>query len=325
MKEIRSRGVSSLFVIMAFMLPTSQFAFAGDENQTPEESGQVVIEEHGSTEILWELDPYYSNVSANIPLTSKPIPTITSGTESEIYRELIRDSLIPRYMLIEASIYPLPLFGTYLKNHAPTVYEKGNIGGGGINIYDSITAGFQEPWAASLFFGNIAKLERPGETRTGANMGYTGYLFSAGNKHIKENVLIEDVWHELEWKIKGKRDYPDEKMNWSFRLGGKFNSNPEITDVYYLGLYRSNLDHHAPMLRWLQNSSIDIKVQFSQRSGKAVREDFVIGKKFPLQSQSFTPTFDIGMVWESPNEYSGTLKNRSNSTLTLMFRPSIEF
>jgi len=83
----------------------------------------------------------------------------------------------------------------------------------------------------------------------------------------------------------GKRDYPDEKMSWSFRVGGKFNSNPEITDVVYLGIFRSNLDHRAPMLQWLKNSTLDLKVQFSKRSGKAVRQEFVIGRKFPIESE----------------------------------------
>lgn len=275
--------------------------------------------------MMWELDPYYSNVSANIPLTSKPIPTITSGSESVIYSELIRDSLIPRYLVLEASVNPLPVLGTYLKRRMPDLYNKGSIGNSGINVIESVTAGFQEPWAVSAFFGNIAKLNRPNEERMGVNMGYTGYLLSAGAKHIKDNVLIDDVWHELEWKIKGKRDYPDEKISWSFRVGGKFNRNPDITDVYYLGLYRSNLDHQAPILRWLENSSFDVKIQFSQRSGKAVREEFFIGKKFPIKKQKYTPTLDVGLVWESPDQYSGTLKDRSDNSLTLLFRPSVEF
>lgn len=300
-------------------------AAAAENSEATVETTQSLDEEHGKTELMWELDPYYSNVSANIPLTSKPIPTIASGSESVILRELIKDSLIPRYLVLEASVNPMPVLGTYLKRRMPELYNKGSIGNSGINVIESLTAGFQEPWAVSAFFGNIAKLNRPNEERMGVNMGYTGYLLSAGAKHIKDNVLIDDIWHELEWKIKGKRDYPDEKMSWSFRVGGKFNSNPDITDVYYLGLYRSNLDIKAPILRWLENSNFDVKIQFSQRSGKAVREEFFVGKKFPIQNQRYTPTLDVGLVWESPDQYSGSLKDRSDSSMTLLFRPSLEF
>jgi len=282
-------------------------------------------EESNKAEILWELDPYYTDVGIHIPLTSKPIPTITSGSETTIYRSLIEGSAIPRYMLLEASIYPMPVLGTYLKNHNPDFYNQGQIGRGGINIFDSITAGFQEPWAVSMFFGNIAKLVRPGETRTGSNMGYTGYLISVGTKHIKSNKLIDDDWYELEWKIKGKLDYPDEKMSWSFRFGGKFNANPDITDVFYFSIHRSNLDHRAPFLQWLKNSALDVKVQFSQHGGQVVREEFIIGKKYPIEGKSYSTTLDIGFVWESPDEYIGALHDRSRSKLTLLLRPSIEF
>lgn len=283
------------------------------------------IEENTQAEILWEWDPYYTDVGINIPLTHKPIPTITSDNEAVIYSELIEGSAIPRYMTLEASVYPMPILGTYLKKHSPGFYSQGQIGNSEINIIDSITAGFQEPWAVSLFFGNIAKLVRPGETRTGINMGYTGYLVSGGIKHIKDNVLIEDNWFELEWKIKGKLDYPDEKMSWSFRVGGKFNSNPDIADVYYFSVHRSNLDYRAPFLHWLKNISLDAKVQFAQHGGNAVRWEFIIGKKFPIEGKSYSATLNAGFVWDSPDEYVGALRDRDTSKFTLLLRPSIEF
>lgn len=282
-------------------------------------------EENSEAEVLWEWDPYYTDVGLNVPLTSKPIPTITSDSESVIYSRLIEGSAIPRFMTLEASVYPMPILGTYLKKHMPGFYKQGQIGNGGINIIDSVTAGFQEPWAVSMFFGNIAKLVRPGEARAGSNMGYTGYLVSGGTKHIKNNVLVDDNWYELEWKIKGKLDYPDEKMSWSFRLGGKFNQNPDVTDVFYFSIHRSNLDYRAPFLQWLKNSAVDVKVQFSQHGGQVVREEFIIGKKYPIEGKNYSATLDGGFVWESANEYVGALRDRDSSKLTLLIRPSIEF
>ena len=165
------------------------------------------------TELVFEADPYYTNMGYNVPLTNKPIPTITSDNEAVIYRDLIEGSLIPRYMVLEASVYPLASLGTFIKSRSPDLYRQGEIGHSGINLFESATAGFQEPWAVSAFFGNVAKLKRPKETREGQNYGYTGYLFSAGNKHIKNNRLVSDDWFEFEWKIKGNIDYPDEKLS----------------------------------------------------------------------------------------------------------------
>ena len=69
-------------------------------------------EEAAHAEFVYEIDPYYTDVGYNIPLTDKPIPTIESGSEAVIYRELIKDSVIPRYMTLEASMYPMPILGT---------------------------------------------------------------------------------------------------------------------------------------------------------------------------------------------------------------------
>ncbi|HLP97233.1 MAG TPA: hypothetical protein VK149_02190 [Sideroxyarcus sp.] len=279
----------------------------------------------GKSELVLEADPYYTSLGYNVPLTRKPIPTITSDSETVIYRDLIEGSLIPRFMVLEASIYPLPSLGSYVKSHSPNLYRQAEIGHSGINLFESATAGFQEPWAVSAFFGNVAKLKRPKEKRHGNNYGYTGYLFSAGNKHIKNNTLIADDWFEFEWKIKGKIDYPDEKLSWSFRVGGRFNHNKDVNDVTYISLHRSNLDFRYSFLEWLENTNYDLRVHFLQQSAQMVRLELIAGRKMPNQDWGFTPTVDIGFVWTSPNEYSGALREIKGNTTTLVFRPSFEF
>lgn len=291
----------------------------------PQHAEPAPFEESSKVEVMWEFDPYYSNTGINIPLTSKPIPTIRSTSEPVIYSELIQGALVPRYMLVEASVYPMPLLGTYLKTNEPDFYQSGRIGKGGLNLIESATAGFQEPWAVSAFFGNIAKIVRPGEARVGSNVGYTGYLVSGGAKHIKNNELIDDHWLEVEWKIKGKVDYPDEKLGWSFRIGGKYHDNPNITDVIYVSLFRSNLNAHYPFLSWINNSTLDVKLHFSETNSHLVRQEYIVGKKYPKLGWTYTPTLDIGVVWSSPEEYSGVLRTSGAEIWTLVFRPSVQF
>lgn len=281
-------------------------------------------EETAHAEFVYEFDPYYTNAGYNIPLTDKPIPTIESGSEAVIYRELIKDSVIPRYMTVEASMYPMPILGTWLKMHQRGFYDSAAVSNN-FNIIESLTAGFQEPWAVSLFFGNVAKLERPGEKRIGNNYGYTGYLLSTGEKHIKNNILIEDHWFELEWKIKGQLDFIDKKLSWSFRGGAKFHRNAEVNDVYYLGLSRSNTELHSPGLDWLDNTTFEFRMHVLQQGGKLVRTELIAGKKLPLPDKGFTPIISAGFIWSSPEEYSGSLRNGSSDLLTFVIRPSIEF
>src|SRR5487761_2632345 len=232
-----------VLLILLFALPTyaadttKPAQLLSDDNQPQHSAPVQPIEEGRKFDFMWELDPYYSDVGVNIPLTNTPIPTIRSTDESVIYSDLIQGSLVPRYMVLEASAYPMPLLGTYLKADQPLAYKRGQFGNSSVNLIDSATAGFQEPWAVSAFFGNIAKIVRPGEDRVGSNVGYTGYLISFGTKQIKDNIFIDDHWMEVEWKIKGKVDYPDERLSWSFRAGGKFHDNTNIANEIYVSLY----------------------------------------------------------------------------------------
>jgi len=296
-----------------------------DEKSVQHSTPIIPVEEGRKLDVMWETDPYYSDVGINIPLANTPIPTIRSTDESVIYSDLIQGSLIPRYMVLEASVYPMPLLGTYLKADQPLAYKRGQFGNSSVNLIDSATAGFQEPWAVSAFFGNIAKIVRPGEDRVGSNVGYTGYLFSAGTKQIKDNVFIDDHWLEVEWKIKGKVDYPDEKLSWSFRVGGKFHDNINIADEIYVNIFRNNLNVHFPFLSWMNNSSLDVKLFFSETNTRLLRQEYVVGKKYPKVGWKYTPTLDVGVIWASPNEYSGVLRTSSLDTVTLVFRPSVEF
>jgi hypothetical protein len=282
-------------------------------------------EEASKSELVLDADPYYTNIGYNLPLTDKPIPTISSNSEAAIYRDLIEGSLIPRYMAVEASVNPLPWLGTYIKSHSPNLFKQSELGHSGINLLESATAGFPEPWAVSAFFGNVAKLQRPNEKRHGNNYGYTGYLVSAGNKHIKDNRLIDDTWYELEWKIKGKIDYPDERLSWSFRIGGRINNNRDVNNVTYVSLHRSNLDFRYPFLGWLENANYDLRMNFLQKDAQMVRLELIAGKKVPMPEWSYTPTLAIGFVWSSPNEYAGALREARGNTTTLVFRPSLEF
>ena len=281
-------------------------------------------EETARAEFVYEVDPYYTNAGYNIPLTDKPIPTIVLDKETLIYRELLKDALIPRYMTLEASVYPMPVLGTWLKTHQRGFYDSAAVSDN-FNIIETLTAGFQEPWAVSAFFGNVAKLQRPGDKGKSNNYGYTGYLLSVGTQHIEDNQLVSDDWCELEWKLKGQIEQAARKLSWSFRIGGKFNRNHDINNVTYLSLARNNTELDRPGMDWLDNSSLEFRVHFLQHGGKLVRSELIAGKKFPLRDKGYTPTFSAGFIWTSPDEYSGILRTGTRNKLTFVLRPSLEF
>ncbi|HEY4128674.1 MAG TPA: hypothetical protein VGN70_11545 [Gammaproteobacteria bacterium] len=277
------------------------------------------------TQFTWALDPYDSNLAFDFPLGNRPISTIQSEDPSELVRGLMEDSLVPHYMYVQGDVYPLPILGTYLKSHSPHTYKKADLQATGVNLVESSTTSYQEPWALSMFLGNIADLQRPGQSQSANNVGYSGWLFSGGTQHLKDNELIQDDWYRVEWQVRGDLDDRGAKFSWNFRVGSKFNANPYVADVIYLGLQRDDLDFRKPFLTWLDNSSADVQLEFSQHGGHVVREELVVGKKYPFPEAGYALTLSLGVVWDGVGEYSGPLRDSPKSQYTLVFQPSIEF
>lgn len=277
------------------------------------------------TEFVWELDPYYSNVSLHIPLTDEPIPEFSNASEFTVYRKLFVDSLVPRFMLVEAAVMPLPLAGVALKRYTPDFYRDFTIGGGDFNLLQSVTAGFPEPYAFSLFFGDMVSFVKPGEEKVCSNKGYMGYMASYSNQHIKRNVLIPDHNLEVEWKMKGERAFKDDRLSWSFRLGTKVHQNPDISNTFYLGVRRNHLDYKADFLSFFDNSDLNIRWDFSARDARLLRQEYIFGKKYPIHRWHVALRMDVGVIWENPAIYTGALHDKDFQDVTVVLRPNIEF
>lgn len=274
-------------------------------------------------EVVWEFDAYYSSVGLHVPLTDQPIPDSRGGTEVEIYRELLVGSLRPRMMLLELSVNPMPVLGTYLRRHHPGFYADGDVGRDS-NVVESLTAGFREPSALSLFFGSALNFVHPGEERRDTNKGYVGYLVSAGRKHIKDNVLIDDPWVELEWKLKGTREFRDEEFAWSFRVGAKFHDNPDIADTAYVGAKRSHVDFGGGWLAYLRNTEFSFKLDFTQDRPSFAFAEAIVGKRWPVKDRRYAFALDVGAIVENTRLYSGGLRDATDDVIFVV-RPNLKF
>jgi hypothetical protein len=272
-----------------------------------------------------ELDPYYSNISLSFPLTDTCIPEVTESSEVAIYGKLFQNILKPRFVLLEAAVFPMPLLGVGTRKYAPDFYRSFNVGNRDLNLFEAVTAGFQEPYAVSLFFGDVVNFVKPGAGKSSSNRGYMGYLFSYSNQHIKRNVLIPDHNLETEWKLKGDRIFAEDKLSWSFRVGSKLHSNPDISDTVYLGFRRSNLDFKADILSVINNSSFDFRWDFSMKDGRPLRQEYTIGKRVPLKNWHVALKLDVGFIWENPENYHGRLHNSDHQDFVAIIRPNIDF
>ncbi len=278
----------------------------------------------GWADLDWELDLYYTNLSLNIPLDGSPIPHVADKSEFEVYSGLWLDSFIPRFMVLEAAVMPMPLLGVALKEYTGDFYKTADIGRNQ-NVISWITAGFEEPYAISVFFGNMVKFDKPGERRLSSNKGYMGYLLSCSNQHIRNNVMIPDNAFEAEWKMKGERDFKDEKLSWSFRLGAKVHENQDIKNTFYIGFRRSNLDFRVNPFEFLRNSTFNVRWDIGTKDGDLLRQEYVLGKTFPVKSWRVALKLDLGLIWEDPARYTGSLRQIGDSNFTVVLRPNIQF
>lgn len=270
------------------------------------------------------MDAYYTAVDYYIHLSSRPIPYYDNKSEWQIYKKLFLSSPIPRTLLFEASVNPLPLLGVYLKKQTPAFYDGAQVSDHQ-NVIQSITTGFEEPAALSVFLGNIIDFKPKKRRSYAEGRGYMGTLVSVGNNHIKDNELVRDNWVEAEWKVKGDKKLADVKLHWSFRVGGKFHGNADIADVFYVGLRRARTDYGEKAFSFLKNSGIMYKYDFDVRNFNAVQHHFVVDKKFPMGKSRVVPTLAVGFVLRTKDKYKGSLKTEDEARFQFLFQPNVEF
>jgi hypothetical protein len=275
--------------------------------------------------LVFEPDAYYTDLDLIISLTQAPISNLGDLTESEIYGALLsRAAVIPQFVVFEASVNPMPYLGTYVRKHNPHFYDKAQVSGS-FNWVKAVTAGFEEPWAFSILAGNVANFHDPGSRDT-KGLGYSGYLVSAGNYHIKDNVLIKDDWREFEWKMKGDRKSPIKKLSWSFRIGAKVHGNPDITDTIYLSVRRSRVDYRPEGPSLFNNSGAEYTFDMDRRNLDGVRHYFLVDKKWPFENSWAVFSLAAGFVWESRKKYTGELAaGRERNDFQVILRPNMEF
>lgn len=309
--------------LLALLLLPAVAAAAADAPAAEPAPGQSA-----GVALAWELDGYYSNIGVEIPLAARPIPDGGAMTEAEVYRTLFRESLKPRLLLLEASVYPIPAAGAWLRGNEPELYEDfviGDLAGDELNVIEGLTAGYQEPWAVSAFIGGEMTFTREGDKKRRHNRGYMGYLVSGGKKHLRSNILIDDDWWELEWKLKGEREFRDEQLSWSFRVGIKNHGNVEIRDVGYMGFRRDNLDFRAPFLTFLRNSTVDLMTEVDRDNGNFLRQEVIVGKKLPIRRWRIAMALEVGVIFEDAAKYSGSLAAQDVDDFTIVFRPNIDW
>jgi hypothetical protein len=276
-----------------------------------------------SEDLTWEVevDAYYTSIGAYINLTDQPIPHLNTTDEKQIYRDLLLRSHKPRFVLLEASIYPMPILGAFWRKNYPDSYDKAQLGSD-LNLVEVLTAGFEEPYALSLFLGNMVTYQSD-ITAMGKNKGFMGYLLSVGDKHLFSNQVIDDNWLELEWKIKGTVSQTNIDLDWSLRTGLKWHDEEAIADVYYFAFRRDHAEVKNAWLSFMENSGVDVYFEFGQTSHAPTQQRLLVHKNIPLQNSKNRFVFTTGLIRTNQRRYQPPYQ--IDTDLQLVFTPSIKF
>jgi hypothetical protein len=268
---------------------------------------------------LLELGAYYTSAGVYLPLTREPVPNLGERGEVDLYWALLPRTIVPRFVVLEASVNPMPCVGLLVRDRAPHFYDRAQLDRN-TNLVRAVTAGFEEPWAASVFVGNVADFDVRGRKEF-EGKGYFGLVFSGGNLHIKDNVAIRDDWLEAELKLKGDRRSPAQKLSWSFRVGVKLHANHDVVDQAYVGIRRSRVDYvEGPPV--IANSGVEYKLDLGL-DGTPLRHYFIVDKKWPTWSTAFS--LGLGVVYDTGRSYRGGLARDAPERVQVLVRPNVEF
>ena len=275
-------------------------------------------------EFDYEVDAYYSNVSAFIDLDRDA--NITDGskmTELELYKSLFFDSFSPNIFLMEISVHPMGIAGLYFRDANEDLYTKVKVQD--FNIIKALTAGFAEPYSFSFFLGHMMVFSKKNSTRPGNNRAYTGILFTVGDKIIKDNKSYDDGWLNIEFKLKGTRDKVNADLDWSFRVGSRVHQNGNFTDSLYIGARRKSIDYDKSIFSLIYNSAFSSMIAISADTFNIIEGELIVDKVYPTSVEGLSLSFGVGYLFTSDEKYLGALKDEGVDNHQLIFRPNFKY
>ena len=276
-------------------------------------------------EFDYEADIYYSNVSAFIDLdTANEVADYSLVNEVDIYSDLLLQTFDPNIFLVEFALHPMPILGLHLRDKHQEKYDSYN--NKTSNIIKSVTAGFNEPYSVSFFFGRMAVFKNKESQNIGKNRAYIGYLITIGDKTIKDNLLYKNRWINFEFKLKGIREKKNKDLDWSFRVGYKANETDNFVDTIYIGARRSSTDYKKSIYSLKYNSAFLTMLEVSVKTLELTTAEFIVEKKFPLHwSDKMVFGLGIGYLYNSYQKYGTDITENGIDNHQFIFRPNLKF
>ena len=86
-------------------------------------AGTAFAQQRPEPEVVTELGAYYSSIGLYVPISDDPYPDGGRLEEGDVYKQLLARSWQPNVFALEASVYPMPIVGVWVRKEYPDVYE----------------------------------------------------------------------------------------------------------------------------------------------------------------------------------------------------------
>ncbi len=293
------------------------------------------IYEAPHTALDLELDPYYSTIDFFIyPFASSNKKTPVE--QKKVFGELLKTSFLPRVIAFELSVNPLPVLAGILGTAAPTAYSAITPPAPSpLNWIKWLTAKYEEPYAASIFLGNVVRYQGEKPLFTDAASGkpdgriQSGLLVSFSPHHLFNNIFVPGVWFETELRFRDRQRTKNKSAEWDFRLGARFSLEPQIEHTVFASAAFERRDFFSPKFLLVENTRLSFR--FDKGLGSATgannfwRFGLTVEKSFPLKNSKFAFTFPLGIVVNINSPYAAGAAWGAQDPFGILFMPGFKF
>jgi hypothetical protein len=291
---------------------------------------------HLGSQVTFDVYKPYGSIYFKFRRTEKPF-VMQPGNEREIYSQLVRRLLVPTYFLLQGTAYPLAALSSLLETDHLRLYNRFQTPFD-LNVVRTIGAGYEEPYAISLFLGNILLLVhsdslKPGLRQSGSALA--GFLISGGYHQIHNNIYFPDRFYQVELMLIGNFKEPRQRrLTWNFRLGAKIHQKEFLRDMITVSVERSHSDWRYRGWSPIRNAIFKYQGYFpapnSENKTPAGLQLISVGKKFPISvwQRKLLVILAAGVRWEWVLPYHHEFQRFADwpvKQLTWLVQPNIEF
>ena len=262
------------------------------------------------------LDPYHSYGSMFFQFDKNSSIYVWQENEFKLYRDIWRKSYIPSYGLVEFTFYPTTATSAWIESNHKDFFDRFTFYRD-LNLIESISGGYQEPWSGSLFCGQLAAFLtlNDEEELVQVASGAGGLVLTGGLFQIFDNCLVRSNWYRVEWKLKGEGREANFFYDWDLKVGFRNYGLSAVSNTVMLAINRCWMNRQHCSWQLGQNSTTEFEIQVpAALSARGVsRLKLIYGKAVPFRR--WLIGLKLGITYDYRRAYDSLSKSFSSDQI----------